>query len=973
MTAYSALGVSDAAYIMRAPVDLAALSGSLTAPVGPPPNGTMWLDTSATDWGLFEFDAATLTFSPIVGTNASGNGKLWVLDSATQTTGNISPLTSFLGSNCQPLPSIGKPGDYAVVPAAASNPVWFQNSSGVWVLVGSLAWQNSVLALIGSNINPVVTGTLTLNGFNMAFVTANVTAVVNEINLIAVAGVNAVVTSNRLGFYINDRANTTGNLIIAGDVSVLANLGLTAGTYFAPAYEASPFTNVPQWLPSDATPEPTGSIWFNTTPQQEGANIVVRDYSASSNSWTVESATASQNDATINNQLDPVGGGINIPAGTIYLEYGAFGANAASILWERVSGPTMVTGTTANATVTNGSVFYINSAEAGESSFLGNVTITVSGTSAANVVTAINTATIPGIGAGINQYNQLYIENSTGATFYLYDGLHTPLATCGFTVPAKVSNWVAPTYVVNNAAPTADPADQAVWYYDDPTVADILVNTGSAWASYKTVAADARGYNLTLTDANGPIASASVPTTQSNGNALAYGDLWLNTSDLDTLPNIYRYSTGNVWTQINTADHTSSNGIVFADARWSATGTSDPGLGVLTPISTLVAVNPAVLDSDAPSYALYPRGTLLFNTRRSGMNVKQFNANYFTVTNSVPFADTWVTISGNNESGSAYQGSAAQRNVVVKALISAVENSSQIQDEFYNFNLMAVPGYPEVLPTLVSLNEARGETAFIVSDSPLTLPTNANALNTWANNLNQAPTDGTEGLVTFYDYAATYYPSGLSTDLGGNNIVVPAAYMALPTIIQSDAVSYPWFAPAGPRRGIVTNVSSLGYVDAQTGNYVPNSISKTLRDVLYPASVNPICNLQAGGIQIYGQKTRSGQDTELSRINVARLVIYVRGALNQIGGQFVFEQNDTITRQGIAYQIGEFLKGIQALRGITDYAVVCNLTNNTPATIDANELYVDVAIAPTTAVEFIYIPVTIVGQGVITTSSVTAG
>ena len=94
---------------------------------------------------------------------------------------------------------------------------------------------------------------------------------------------------------------------------------------------------------------------------------------------------------------------------------------------------------------------------------------------------------------------------------------------------------------------------------------------------------------------------------------------------------------------------------------------------------------------------------------------------------------------------------------------------------------------------------------------------------------------------------------------------------------------------------------------------------------------------------------------------------------NTIGGQYVFEQNDSITRSGISYQIGEFLKGLQALRGITDYAIVCDLTNNTPATIDANELYVDVAIAPTTAVEFIYIPLTLVGQGVITTSSVTAG
>jgi hypothetical protein len=974
MTAYSSLGVSDAAYIMRAPIDLNALSGSLTAPVGNPPNGTQWLDTSATSWGLFQFNAANLTFSPIVPTNVSGQAKLWVISNPAQTTGNISSLTSFLGANCQPLASIGKPGDYAVVPANASNPVWFLNSSGVWVLVGSKAWQDSVPAVIGTLTSPVVTGNLIINGSNVAFPTSsNLATIIANINAAAIPGVNAVAVSSRLALTVDLLSNGgNSNAVVTGDTSVLGNVGITAATYYAPAYQASPFTSVPHWNPTDPTPEPTGSVWFNTSSQQNGGNIIVREFVSSSDSWLVEPVTISQNDATVNLLLDPLGGGINIPTGTLYYEYGAFGANAASLLLQRVAGPTVVTGTVLNPTVTTASTFNINTAEAGLGTFLGNVTITITGTTAANVVTAINAASITGITAGLTSSNQVFIENTTGATFLLYDGTNTPLASIGITAPAKVSNWVPATYVVGTTAPTADPANGTIWYYDDPTVADILVNIGNAWASYRTVSADVRGFNLTLTDPNGPIASATAPTTQSNGNALAYGDIWLNTFNLSSGPSIYRYSTGNVWTLINNTDHTSSNGIVFADARWSAYGNVDPGLGILTPISTLVNIAPAVLDPDAPSFALYPRGTLLFNTRRSGFNVKQFVLNHFTVSNAVPFSDTWVTLSGNDTTGVAYQGSDAQRNVVVQSMISALLNSTQLQDEFYNFNLMVAPGYPELLPTLVSINETRGETAFIVGDSPLTLPATANALNTWANNLNQAPTDGENGLVTFYDYAGVYYPAGLTTDLSGNSIVVPSSFMALPTIIQSDAVSFPWFAPAGARRGVVTNVSSIGYVDEQSGNYVTNSVSKALRDILYPAFVNPISNFQAGGIQLYGQKTRSGQNTELSRINVARLVIYLRGALTAIGGQYVFEQNDSITRHGIAFQIGEFLKSIQAQRGITDYAVVCDLTNNTPATIDANELFVDVAIAPTTTAEFIYIPVTLVGQGVITTSSVTA-
>jgi hypothetical protein len=314
--------------------------------------------------------------------------------------------------------------------------------------------------------------------------------------------------------------------------------------------------------------------------------------------------------------------------------------------------------------------------------------------------------------------------------------------------------------------------------------------------------------------------------------------------------------------------------------------------------------------------------------------------------------------------------------MVVESFISAINNNTQLMEEFYNFSLISCPGYPELLSPLAQLNVDRGETAFIVSDSPLTLQANANTLNIWANNLNGSTTDGVDGLVTFYDYAATYYPAGLTTDLSGNSVVVPSSYMTLPTIIQSDAVSFPWFAPAGSRRGLINNATSLGYVDEATGNFITSSISKSLRDVLYPASVNPISNIPGSGIEIYGQKTRAamvgGEETELSRINVARLVIYVRGALAKIANSFLFEQNDSITRKAIAFQIGQFLTGIQASRGISDWAVVCDTTNNTPATIDANELFVDVAIAPITDVEFIYIPITIVGTGVITNSGVTS-
>jgi phage tail sheath protein FI len=101
----------------------------------------------------------------------------------------------------------------------------------------------------------------------------------------------------------------------------------------------------------------------------------------------------------------------------------------------------------------------------------------------------------------------------------------------------------------------------------------------------------------------------------------------------------------------------------------------------------------------------------------------------------------------------------------------------------------------------------------------------------------------------------------------------------------------------------------------------------------------------------------------LDRINVARLVAYIRGRLNEIGKTFVFEPNDQITRNEITNAITGLLVDLVNKRGIYDYLVVCDLSNNTPARIDRNELYVDIAIEPVKAVEFIYIPVRIKNTG----------
>ena len=207
-----------------------------------------------------------------------------------------------------------------------------------------------------------------------------------------------------------------------------------------------------------------------------------------------------------------------------------------------------------------------------------------------------------------------------------------------------------------------------------------------------------------------------------------------------------------------------------------------------------------------------------------------------------------------------------------------------------------------------------------------------------------------------------FYPWGFTSDNFGNNVIVPPSHMIMRTMILSDQVSFPWFAPAGIRRGGITNATAVGYVDDE-GEFNSIALNEGQRDILYENNVNPITFLSGAGLVNYGQKTRARGASALDRINVARLVIYLRGQLNQLAKPYIFEQNDKITRDEIKQAVESLLLELVGQRALYDFLVVCDESNNTPARIDRNELYVDVAIEPVKAVEFIYIPLRLKNTG----------
>jgi hypothetical protein len=212
-------------------------------------------------------------------------------------------------------------------------------------------------------------------------------------------------------------------------------------------------------------------------------------------------------------------------------------------------------------------------------------------------------------------------------------------------------------------------------------------------------------------------------------------------------------------------------------------------------------------------------------------------------------------------------------------------------------------------------------------------------------------------------YLGVYYPAGLTNDLAGNQVVVPASHAVLRTFLYNDQVAYPWFAPAGTKRGLVDNLSDIGYIDSASGGFVHNGINQGLRDALFGLNVNVITQLPNVGLVVFAQQTRSGTSSAQSRVNVARLENYLRTIFASISTGYLFEPNDQITRKSIAREFELALNNILALRGLYDFLVICDTSNNTPFTISNDQLYVDVAIEPIRDVEFIYIPIAIYNPG----------
>jgi hypothetical protein len=1053
--AYSLLGVSNRAFVIRTDLDLNQLDARVTPPVAEPMNGTYWLDTKNSVFGIFEWNGSPAT---VAGGQTFTNKVPLVITDMTQ----LEPDTDSLRSGYKPKGSVGAIGDYAIVVASNwstldfDQHLYYRRRDGEWVLVGSQSWADAWPTVVGTksvSLPIAQAGSFYING---ALINVLAGQSLQDIaNTILAAGIDngaisARVFNNRLEIYHDgtygsgdDSASANVVSITAGDTALVALnaadsiLGIAVGNYYNPRTVISKHTQVPAFKSKDPFPRPSGSLWIKTTQANLGARWRIKRFNGAAGIWEDVEAPIFMNNQEALAEMDRVGGGANLPIGAVYIQANYeedFGTDstpriasfklmrrnavgATTIRSSRITSSTFPAGTytfkisetLAGDPVLGGS----NLGDPGSPDEIPYITFTATGSTddAEVIARAINTPPVEwasgwfrNITAEVDSQNRVIIKHKLGGDFRLADGDGEPLEKMEFTPFNPISKlgtvnllaapvgdieydfiaslWVPLVYTASDTAPSELTEDGKLWYSSVIDEVDIMIHDGTRWVGYKSPTSPFYDADPELqTDPLGPIVSATAPERQSDDTELVTGDLWINTSDIENFPRIYKFNADIPnrtirarWILVDSSDQSSEDGIVFADARYNTAGANSEEPGEIVDL-----LESDFVDFDAPDPALYPRGMMLWNLRRSGFNVKAFRQNYIDTASDNPrfgaaptfkgesmdgyYPHRWVTVSANQPNGAGTFGRKAQRAVVVQALQATVNSNEQIRDEESRvFNLISCPGYPELVGEMVSLNYDRGLTAFVVADTPARLPADATSLLNWGTNQRLALEDNDLGLVSSDEYLGFFYPWGFTSDNFGNNVAVPPSHMMLRTIALNDQVAYPWFAPAGVRRGGITNATAVGYIDDE-GEFRSVALNVGQRDTLASVKVNPITFITGTGLVNYGQYTRARAASALDRINVARLVIYLRRQLTALAKPYIFEPNDKITRDEIKAAVESLLLELVGQRALYDFLVVCDESNNTPARIDRSELYIDIAIEPVKAVEFIYIPLRLKNTG----------
>jgi hypothetical protein len=569
--------------------------------------------------------------------------------------------------------------------------------------------------------------------------------------------------------------------------------------------------------------------------------------------------------------------------------------------------------------------------------------------------------------------------------------------------PLKVGNGVdfstVLTYVLQDAEPTSAPVAGTLWFDDTITDFAMYRESSNLWMEIVTTTSS-------TPTAFQKVISASAPTTPS------LDAIWVDVSgeNLDLFPVIKRWN-GSSWEDITSSIEISDadpgatlvlNGtywINLGDTRTRNTVKSYDTSYVSVSVDGGGRVNSVTVNAGGSGYTSAPTVSLSGGGGTGATAVATISGGAVTavtITNkgsgytsapTVGFSggggtgatatavlSTGASSSNTSENWKPFVGSRfgrrAQRFAVVRSLQAAIAANQDIRAEVNYFQLISVPGYPELYDDMLTLNADNNDLAFSICDTPKHMiasgvPVGKELTATeWKTNANGATSVGEDGFAgSGTPYAGFWYPWGMSTNVDGNDVMIPPSTIALRTFAYNDSVAFPWFAPMGTRRGQVNNATSVGYLN-DDGDFTVVNLTRGQMDILYDLNINPIAPDPATGLlRIWGQKTNYGIASALDRVNVARLVLKMKYDLGNALRPFIGEPNDAITRASALNVVQRYLSGLKSLRALHDYAARCDENNNTAERQQRNELWVDVAIIPVGAVEFIYVPIKVVAVG----------
>jgi hypothetical protein len=284
--------------------------------------------------------------------------------------------------------------------------------------------------------------------------------------------------------------------------------------------------------------------------------------------------------------------------------------------------------------------------------------------------------------------------------------------------------------------------------------------------------------------------------------------------------------------------------------------------------------------------------------------------------------------------------------------------------DYVQMNAVSIPGVisPEVTNYLLDTAEERADCLAIIDIQNAYTPDTENSASAEARNVGNTPAAAVTALQARSinnSYGATYYPWIRITDTQANQTLwAPPSVAAMGVLSTTDRLQAPWFAPAGfTRGGLSEGAAGIPVVE------VSRRLTSDERDNLYEANINPIAKFPAEGIVIFGQKTLQQTASALDRINVRRLMIFLKREISFIASRLLFAPNTQLTWDRFLGQATPVLEGVKADFGVEDFKLILDDSTTTPDLIDRNIIYAKLFVKPTRAAEFFAIDFVVTNSG----------